>query len=154
MGWIPEGSFNIYHTFLISASAVLTASIASLVLGNVFSLISMYNLSTFPYFECVAGVIMVFVIIISHKFHINPDNVATPIAASLGDLITLGLLSAIATLLFKAIGLLVLNMVMIIVLKIALLLISFRTREWYVVDFASYPHGLRGLITLVSLGGK
>lgn len=82
MGWIPEGVFNIYHALLISASAVLTASIASLVLG----------------------VIMVVVIILSHKYDINPDNVATPIAASLGDLTTLGLLSAIATLLFKAIG--------------------------------------------------
>ena len=33
MGWIPEGIFDIYHALLISASAVLTASIASFVLG-------------------------------------------------------------------------------------------------------------------------
>jgi len=51
-----------------------------------------------------AGIIMVIVIILSYKFNINPDNVATPIAASLGDLTTLGLLSAIATFLYKAIG--------------------------------------------------
>jgi len=82
MGWIPDGEFDIYHALLISASAVLTASIASLVLG----------------------IIMVIVIILSYKFNINPDNVATPIAASLGDLTTLGLLSAIATFLYKAIG--------------------------------------------------
>ena len=33
MGWIPDGEFDIYHALLISASAVLTASIASLILG-------------------------------------------------------------------------------------------------------------------------
>ncbi|EFX82802.1 hypothetical protein DAPPUDRAFT_302359 [Daphnia pulex] len=81
MGWIPEGTFDIYHALLISASAVLTASFASFVLG----------------------IIMVVVIIISHRYKINPDNVATPIAASLGDLTTLGLLAAISTWLFNAI---------------------------------------------------
>ena len=34
MGWIPEGKFDIFHGLLISASAVLTASIASFVLGT------------------------------------------------------------------------------------------------------------------------
>jgi len=31
--------------------------------------------------------------IVSKKFRINPDNVATPVAASLGDLTTLAILS-------------------------------------------------------------
>jgi len=38
---------------------------------------------------------MILVIVCSRKLGINPDNVATPIAASLGDLITLSLLSLI-----------------------------------------------------------
>ena len=38
---------------------------------------------------------MIIVVILSTKCGINPDNVATPIAAALGDLITLLLLSAI-----------------------------------------------------------
>ena len=42
------------------------------------------------------GTIMICVIVISNVVRINPDNVATPIAASLGDLVTLGLLSAFA----------------------------------------------------------
>ncbi len=42
------------------------------------------------------GVLMIAIVMASHRFHINPDNVATPIAASLGDLITLSLLSSIA----------------------------------------------------------
>jgi len=47
---------------------------------------------------------MIAVILASKKFNIYPDNVATPIAASMGDLITITLLSWIASLLFEAIG--------------------------------------------------
>lgn len=43
---------------------------------------------------------MVAVIICSRKVGINPDNVATPIAASLGDLITLSLLARVSNFLF------------------------------------------------------
>lgn len=51
-----------------------------------------------------AGIIMIGVIIASRKVGINPDNVATPIAASLGDLITLSLLAGISTGLYKELG--------------------------------------------------
>ena len=47
---------------------------------------------------------MVLVIIFSKKLKINPDNVATPIAASLGDLTTLSLLAGVSMLLYHAIG--------------------------------------------------
>ncbi|XP_076048601.1 solute carrier family 41 member 1-like [Oratosquilla oratoria] len=80
MGWIPEGEFHILHALLLCASALVTASLASFILG----------------------VIMVGVILLSRKCNINPDNVATPIAASLGDLTTLGLLSWIASILYEA----------------------------------------------------
>lgn len=40
---------------------------------------------------------LVGVIIASHKFHVNPDNVATPVAASFGDLLTLSLLAGTGT---------------------------------------------------------
>jgi Divalent cation transporter. len=53
------------------------------------------------------GLVMVAVIVGSRHFDINPDNVATPIAASLGDLTTLALLSWIASLLFEAIRMLI-----------------------------------------------
>ncbi|XP_071484764.1 solute carrier family 41 member 1-like [Diadema antillarum] len=81
-GWIPDGEFNIHHTLLLCASSMVTASLASAILGG----------------------IMVGVILLSRKCKINPDNVATPIAASLGDLITLSLLAWISNVLFKAIG--------------------------------------------------
>lgn len=50
------------------------------------------------------GLVMIGVIIGARKVGINPDNVATPIAASLGDLITLSLLAGISSTLFKYIG--------------------------------------------------
>ncbi|KAL4226864.1 hypothetical protein ACF0H5_014843 [Mactra antiquata] len=81
MGWIPEGKFNIHHALLLCASSMSTAALASFILGS----------------------IMVGVVLLSRKCNINPDNVATPIAASLGDLTTLALLSGIACLLYKAI---------------------------------------------------
>ncbi|KAH7947209.1 hypothetical protein HPB52_008239 [Rhipicephalus sanguineus] len=61
MGWIPEGVFNWRHALLLCASSLLTASVASLALG----------------------LVMIGVVIGSRKCHVNPDNVATPIAASL-----------------------------------------------------------------------
>ncbi|KAM7402710.1 hypothetical protein PAMP_017924 [Pampus punctatissimus] len=78
-GWIPEGHFRLGHAVLLCASSVATAFIASLLLG----------------------LVMIGVIIASRKVGINPDNVATPIAASLGDLITLSLLAGISTGLYK-----------------------------------------------------
>lgn len=47
-----------------------------------------------------SGLVMVAVIIGSRKVGINPDNVATPIAASLGDLITLSLLAGVSSFFF------------------------------------------------------
>jgi len=81
MGWVPQGHFNIRHALVLCSSSVSTASIASLALGG----------------------IMIIVIVCSHKCKINPDNIATPIAASLGDLTTLAILASIGGFLFKII---------------------------------------------------
>uniref|UniRef100_UPI00358DF8F6 solute carrier family 41 member 1 n=1 Tax=Myxine glutinosa TaxID=7769 RepID=UPI00358DF8F6 len=75
MGWIPEGHFDLNEALMLCASSVATAFIASFILG----------------------IIMVGVIMCSKRMGINPDNVATPIAASLGDLITLSLLAGISS---------------------------------------------------------
>jgi solute carrier family 41 len=37
MGWIPEGKFDIDHGLLLCASSLVTASLASFVLGNGFN---------------------------------------------------------------------------------------------------------------------
>ncbi|XP_026877099.2 solute carrier family 41 member 2 [Electrophorus electricus] len=79
LGWIPEGRFQMSHATLLCSSSVATAFIASLL----------------------QGIIMVGVIVGSKKTGINPDNVATPIAASFGDLITLAILAWISQGLFN-----------------------------------------------------
>lgn len=66
------------HGLLLTASALITASVASLVLGAVMSVI----------------------IIASKRFNINPDNVSIPIAASLGDITTLALLAGSGDMLY------------------------------------------------------
>lgn len=50
------------------------------------------------------GLVMIGVICGARKAGINPDNVATPIAASLGDIVTLSLLAAFSSVFFKYIG--------------------------------------------------
>lgn len=54
-GWIPDGHFSIPHAFLLCASSVATAFIASLVLGKegkaqgVGVLLTLSCTSTFPF---------------------------------------------------------------------------------------------------------
>lgn len=55
---------------------------------------------------------MVGVIVGSKKTGINPDNVATPIAASFGDLITLAILAWISQGLYKCLGTLTVSCLM------------------------------------------
>lgn len=78
VGWIREGEFNIHNVLLLCSSSLVTASAASFVLGS----------------------ITIFVVVYSRKLNINPDNVAAPISASLGDVVTLALLACISRLLF------------------------------------------------------
>jgi len=79
MGWAPVGKLDYDQGLLMSASAVVTASLASFTLGTV----------------------MVVVIVVARQLNVNPDNVATPIAASLGDVTTLTLLAWIADILYR-----------------------------------------------------
>lgn len=44
---------------------------------------------------------MVCIVIGARKFGVNPDNIATPIAASLGDLITLSILALVSSFFYK-----------------------------------------------------
>lgn len=78
-GWVPEGDIDIQHGLLLCASSVVTAFGASFILG----------------------LVMVGVILFSRYFNINPDNVSTPIAASLGDLTTLACLSWLASVFYE-----------------------------------------------------
>ncbi|XP_060932485.1 solute carrier family 41 member 2 [Limanda limanda] len=71
LGWMAEGTMPFNHIVLLCSTSVSTAFVASML----------------------QGIIMVAVILGSMRMGINPDNVATPMAASFGDLITLALLA-------------------------------------------------------------
>ncbi|CAL8335912.1 unnamed protein product [Merluccius merluccius] len=79
LGLLTRGRVDMIQASVLCASSVTTAFIAALSLG----------------------LVMAAVIVGSRKVGINPDNVATPIAASLGDLVTLSLLAAISSFLFR-----------------------------------------------------
>ncbi|GAA6096127.1 solute carrier family 41 member 1-like isoform X1 [Tachysurus ichikawai] len=79
LGGLIKGHIDLHQAAVLFASSVTTAFISALTLG----------------------LLMVGVIIGSRKLGINPDNVATPIAASLGDLITLLLLAGIGSFFFQ-----------------------------------------------------
>merc|ERR1712179_664866 len=77
---IPQGEGHHYeHALLLCASAIVTASLASFTLA----------------------LVMIFVIVGARRCRCNPDNIATPIAASLGDVVTLGLLAWISDVLYN-----------------------------------------------------
>jgi len=76
-----------------------TDSVTQLDFKNSLILIS-GSMSTASFASLLLAGLMMFVIIISKKFRINPDNIATPIAASLGDLVTLTILSFLCTFLY------------------------------------------------------
>uniref|UniRef100_A0A3Q3LAG7 Solute carrier family 41 member n=1 Tax=Mastacembelus armatus TaxID=205130 RepID=A0A3Q3LAG7_9TELE len=79
LGAISRGGVDLDQAAVLCASSITTAFVAALSLG----------------------LVMIGVIIGSRKVGINPDNVATPIAASLGDLITLSLLAGISSTLYE-----------------------------------------------------
>lgn len=82
MGGIKSNEVELDHAYILCASSLITVSIASFVLGLI-----------------TAGVV-----VFSRHCNINPDNVATPIAASLGDMTSLSLLSYVSTFLYDSIG--------------------------------------------------
>lgn len=82
LGLIGGQHFSISHVLLVGGSSMPAACIASAILSSV----------------------MMIIVMVSRPLKIDPDNVATPIAASLGDLVTLAILSSIAYGLFKIKG--------------------------------------------------
>eukprot|EP00053_Salpingoeca_punica_P011559 m.102964 g.102964 ORF g.102964 m.102964 type:complete len:480 (+) comp15705_c0_seq1:118-1557(+) len=74
-----DHEFSFPHSGLIIAASISAASVASGLLGSV----------------------MTAVVVLSRSCDVNPDNVATPIAASLGDLVTLSIFCGFGELLYK-----------------------------------------------------
>ncbi|KAM3726804.1 Solute carrier family 41 member [Dirofilaria immitis] len=80
LAWIPKGQIDWSHACLLCASSLTTASLTSLLLSTA----------------------VICVVLISRNFAVNPDNIATPIAASLGDLTTLGALSLLGSIFLQS----------------------------------------------------
>ncbi|CAB3406156.1 unnamed protein product [Caenorhabditis bovis] len=76
---IGEQPISFADTLCLLLSAVATASLASFVLS----------------------VLMVVVVIAARKYKLNPDNISTPVAASLGDVSTLYILLTVGTLIVQ-----------------------------------------------------
>ncbi|XP_011374380.1 solute carrier family 41 member 3 isoform X8 [Pteropus vampyrus] len=79
LGAVSRGELDFAKMELLCASSVITAFLAAFALG----------------------ILMVCIVIGARKFGVNPDNIATPIAASLGDLITLSILAFISSFFYK-----------------------------------------------------
>ncbi|CAF4223486.1 unnamed protein product [Rotaria sp. Silwood2] len=82
ISWLSQDHFNVRHALVLCSSSISTAAIASLGLS----------------------LIMIIVIVLSHRCKINPDNIATPVAASLGDITTLAVLAGVSNFLFQIIN--------------------------------------------------
>ncbi|XP_072576218.1 solute carrier family 41 member 3 isoform X4 [Vulpes vulpes] len=79
LGAVSREELDFAKVELLCASSVITAFFAAFALG----------------------VLMVCIVIGARKFGVNPDNIATPIAASLGDLITLSILAFVSSFFYK-----------------------------------------------------
>ncbi|KAM6214831.1 solute carrier family 41 member 3 isoform 2-T2 [Rhynchocyon petersi] len=79
LGAVSREELDLTTVGLLCASSVLTAFLAALALG----------------------MLMVCIVIGARKLGVNPDNIATPIAASLGDLITLSILALVSSFFYK-----------------------------------------------------
>uniref|UniRef100_A0A480PI87 Solute carrier family 41 member n=1 Tax=Sus scrofa TaxID=9823 RepID=A0A480PI87_PIG len=79
LGAVSRQELDLVKAEVLCASSVITAFLAAFALG----------------------MLMVCIVIGARRLGINPDNIATPIAASLGDLITLSLLAFVSSFFYK-----------------------------------------------------
>lgn len=82
LGAVTREEPGVASAALLCASSVVTAFLAAFVLG----------------------MLMVCIVIGARKLGVNPDNIATPIAASLGDLITLSILAVVSSFFYRHTG--------------------------------------------------
>ncbi|XP_012541073.1 solute carrier family 41 member 3 isoform X1 [Monomorium pharaonis] len=75
VGQLNGNDFKWQHALLLAVSCMCTATSSCFILDFV----------------------MIAVIMLSHRYKMNPDNVATPLAASIGDVVSISILSTIAT---------------------------------------------------------
>ena len=113
---IPNGDFRLDTAILTCVVSIMTSVTTTLVLGIIIStvirmywvtnkvLVTRYFNSLLIYCIFIAGFVMIIVIALCRCFGFNPDNIAIPVAASLGDMVTLGSLAYIATFFYGYLG--------------------------------------------------
>lgn len=109
-----DGSVQVNHAILMASASVITANLTSVCLSKLPYAFCCW--STFAVklpnrklifcllCICVQGAVMILVVIVSRKHHINPDNIATPIASSLGDVTTVAVLAYTSGFFYRLIG--------------------------------------------------
>ncbi|OUM61345.1 hypothetical protein PIROE2DRAFT_45298, partial [Piromyces sp. E2] len=133
MGGMSNGSFlGIDKTIVLVISSIFSASICSLILGIMVSVIIIY----------------------SKKLKINPDNVATPLAASMGDLITLLVLSLCGDVLIRLQGTIFNDILLVILLALIPYFCYLALKNIYVRDvlFAGWVPIMSSLV-ITSIAG-
>ncbi|GAA5878263.1 hypothetical protein JCM16303_002707 [Sporobolomyces ruberrimus] len=100
----------------------------------------------------VLGSFMCALVVICRRFKINPDNVATPIAAILGDVVTLVILGGLASLFAKFMGTIISTLVFLSLLVAVLVNLVFTFRNAYVQELLSVGWGPLFLAMIISSG--
>lgn len=136
MNAIIGGQFNVNDAVLLSAASITTATSSCLILD----------------------LVMIGVIVVSYRLHMNPDNIATPVAASIGDVVSITLLAHIASAFYdihdSAYWILILIIVaylLLVPLWICIVLHNEYTRPvlksgWFPVLAALFISGFGGLV--------
>jgi len=133
MGGMSNGEFlGMDKTIVLVISSIFSASICSFILGTMVSVIIIY----------------------SKKLKINPDNVATPLAASMGDLVTLLVLSICGDILIRLNGTIFNDILLIILLMFIPYWCYLALKNIYVHDvlFAGWVPILSSLV-ITSIAG-
>uniref|UniRef100_A0A671EKX5 Solute carrier family 41 member n=1 Tax=Rhinolophus ferrumequinum TaxID=59479 RepID=A0A671EKX5_RHIFE len=135
LGALSRGELDFEKVELLCASSVITAFLAAFALG----------------------MLMVCIVIGARKLGVNPDNIATPIAASLGDLITLSILAFFSSFFYKhkdsryvaplvCIGLMALTPVWVLTAKRSPPIMEILKFGWFPIILAMMISSFGGLI--------
>ncbi|CAG2114216.1 unnamed protein product, partial [Medioppia subpectinata] len=85
----------------LGISYIKTPKETNLDLGQLVLLLCASSVSTSVVANVILATAITLVIIVARKIDINPDNIATPIAASMGDVCTISILAIISDFLYK-----------------------------------------------------
>ncbi|CAG2177412.1 unnamed protein product, partial [Oppiella nova] len=85
----------------LGISYLKTQKDTELSLGELILLLCASSVSTSVAANVILATVISLVIVIARKVNINPDNIATPIAASMGDVCTIAILALISDFLYK-----------------------------------------------------